>query len=243
MHPNLYTPFERYIMWIIKWVVDHGTGNGLTAPAHGVFDPMWITLSQSGWAFFNFERSARTLEDSRKAFFESIEGCRMSRGKGVWRTDLVAIGEKNPPEYAEPSMFDFIMKVHPDAKFIHLVRHPKAVALSRMGFEERYGDRTPIVPWYWYEDLKTNLEVWVQIERWVLEAKKRAPVLTIRYEDLVAAPSSKAKVLLKFLGANSTRSISASLRAPKENGNDKYDLEIEEEVDGLPELMEMYSYG
>ena len=238
-HPKLYTPFERYIMWILHCIK---TTNGvISRPSCGALAPMLITLEQSGKAFLHYLQSDRGSAAACTAFFAAIHSCRMRRGTGKWRNDLVAIGEKNPPEYASPEMQEFILGALLEARFIHIVRHPAAVIGSKMHYASRRAtDGRRDVPLVWKVALEANYRTWIQIEQWVL--KIDAPVLTIRYEDLIANPVDEAHELYEFLGVSSTDYIDRRIKHNvKESGNSKYDLSVID-IDGLPEMMDLYGY-
>lgn len=240
-HPQLFTPFERYIMWILNCIRENGT---IKAPRCGALAPMLITFSQSGDAFLEYIRSDLGIEAARTAFFSAIHNCRMKRGKGKWREDLVAIGEKNPPEYALPVMQEFIPKVFPEAKFIHIMRHPAAVCQSQSGYKYiNSGNNKLTLPEEWKEELEVHYKRWVAIERHVLEAKKHVEVLTIRYEDLCASPVCEAHKIYGFFGLTSTDYIDRRIvNFTEKSANAKYLLLAPPNTDGLPELMSMYGY-
>ena len=46
------------------------------------------------------------------------------------KTDLVWIGDKKPVQQADPVLRNFIHTYFPDARFIHIIRHPQAVVAS-----------------------------------------------------------------------------------------------------------------
>ena len=238
-HPNLYTPFERYIAWILYGIK---TDRAISTPPCGALAPMLITLEQSGNAFLNFIQSDKGGAAASTAFFEAINSCRMRRGNGKWRTDLVAIGEKNPPEYAAPKMQKFILDMLPEARFIHVVRHPAAVVGSKMRFAVRRGQQNKSgAPWVHGEAAKINYRQLVEVEQWVLNIK--APMLTIRYEDLTANSVAETHRLYEFLGVSGSDYIDRRIRHNvKASGNAKYDLSVPENIDGLAEIMERYEY-
>lgn len=86
--------------------------------------------------------------------------------------------------------FEGLAKLWPDAKFIHLVRDPRDVAISNMTLG-------------WSGHYYTSSESWIDAERaWErlsghLNEDKR---FDIRYEDLVATPEAELKRLCRFLG-------------------------------------------
>ena len=241
MHPRLYIPFERYIMWILRCIRTDGT---IKAPLCGALAPMLITFDQSGDAFLKYVQSNLGVEATRTAFFSAIHNCRMRRGTGEWRKSLVAIGEKNPPEYAHPDMQAFLLKTFPEAKFIHLVRHPSAACQSQAGFKHINGGNNFLtLPAEWRDELVLHYGRWVGIEKWVLEAKKHAEVLTVRYEDLCSHPVREAHRIYGFFGVVSNDNIDRRIaHFVKKSANKKYPLVVPPSVSDLFGLMKMYEY-
>ncbi len=240
-HPQLYTPFERYIMWILRCIRKNGV---IHAPPCGALGPMLITFDQSKDAFLQYIRSNLGVEATRTAFFSSIHNCRMRRGTGKWRDDLVAIGEKNPAEYTIPEMQELLLEVFPEAKYIHLIRHPAAACQSQAGYKHiNAGNNFLTLPKEWRDELELHYKRWVAIERRVLDFKLLAPVLTIRYEDLCSHPVREAHRIYKFFGVVSTDYIDRRIvNRVKESANTKYDLAVPPAVESLGEIMKIYGY-
>ena len=240
-HPKLYTPFERYIMWILRCIRESGT---IKAPPCGALAPMLITFSQSDDAFLQYIRSNLGDEATRTAFFSAMHNCRMKRGTGKWRDDLVAIGEKNPPEYAHPDMQEFLLRILPEARFIHLVRHPAAVCGSQVRYMRVNGGNNFLTrPEEWKSELSVHYMRWVGIEKWVLDAKQHVPVLTIRYEDLCADPVCEVHKIYDFFGLGSTDYIDRRIvHRVKKGANTKYPMVAPSDAGDLFELMKMYDY-
>lgn len=223
MHPNLYTPFERYIMWILYCLK---TSMAITRPHGGALAPILITLAEADRSFFDYFMSDKHPDATRTAFFDAIHNCRKGRKNGFWRDELVAIGEKNPPEYTTPEMQKFILGTFPNAKFIHIVRHPTAaISSAHKGID--------------ISDPK-NYAGWVKVEENILEID--ANVLTIRYEDLVAQPVIQSHRLYGFLGVSSTSyTDSRIVHNVRSSGNLKYDLSTPNS-NSLNDLMSRYGY-
>lgn len=238
-HPQLYVPFERYIMWILYGIKTTGV---IQPPPCGALAPMLITLEQSGKAFLNYIQSDFGVAATRTAFFSAINNCRMKRVTGSWRKDLVAIGEKNPPEYTNLGMQKFILEMLPEARFIHVVRHPAAVTRSQVGFRHRRSVNNDFtVPVTWKADRENHYRVWIEVEQRILQMD--VPMLTIRYEDLVIDPVGESRKLYEFLGVHSSDYIDARIKHNvNDSGNSKYDLSTPG-IAGLEELMVRYRYG
>ena len=50
------------------------------------------------------------------------------------KTEVLWIGDKKPFQHTDPQVLDFIIEHFPDAHFLHIVRHPFAVAMSSERF-------------------------------------------------------------------------------------------------------------
>lgn len=116
--------------------------------------------------------------------------------KGHKWGDYKWVGDKMPTQAADPKVFDFMWRRFPDAKFVHIVRHPEMVvsSMQRLGFNT-----------WWREDTASVLERWTEIEEWVLEAEKTAPVIHVRQEDLVNDVNYEMGRLFEFLDVDPVR--------------------------------------
>ncbi len=107
------------------------------------------------------------------------------------------VGDKKPFQYSDPSITDFIRSSFPQAVFIHLVRHPFAVAQSAQKFNKTVnGD-------FWRGlSLEEMVEEWAKNENNVLELKKSgwAKVMDVRYEDLCKETDKELTRIFNFLG-------------------------------------------
>jgi SAM-dependent methyltransferase len=104
-----------------------------------------------------------------------------SQGKSIFA--------EQTPWYAKN--IKLLNQLFPKAKFIHLVRDGRDVAISFA--------RTP----WWHKDVKLNLERWANE---VIEIEEdtsfldRQRILTLRYEDLVLKPEDSIQKVCDFLG-------------------------------------------
>jgi len=140
-------------------------------------------------------------KNPRENFF-SIQLSLLKEGN-IWllpmeKTDVMWIGDKKPFQYTDPILVDFIQDIFPDSKFIHLVRHPFAVAESAKLFNGNGG-------YIWGKmTLEEVVERWTMHEKWVLELKQKYPtcVLDVRYEDLCKDIKSELINIFNFLNVS-----------------------------------------
>lgn len=87
---------------------------------------------------------------------------------------------------------DILNELFPDAKYIHMIRDGRDVAISFL--------RTP----WWHGDIEQNLERWsVEIKQIISSAEKLLnpnQILQIRYEDFVENPERYLMRICAFLG-------------------------------------------
>jgi len=237
-HPQIYCSFESGIMLILREIAFGKTTDAAEAVVKGPH--VHLTFSYAKDAFRRYENTEKSGKDTRSAFYEVLNLCRENRsgmaGEGGEKRDLAAVGEKNPFEHANPPMNGFIRDVHPDAKFIHLVRHPVAFAKSRLRHVcgmSAVRDRA---------NVEEGLNLWVRSEQWVLSARKNVESLTIRYEDLCGDPELWVRKLYRFLVPGTEASVREGAGIINVNGNEKYNLAIQSDDDALLRLMSMYGY-
>lgn len=112
------------------------------------------------------------------------------------KSELHWIGDKKPFQHGDPQLVPFILENFPDAHFVHIVRHPFAVALSSARFNERRGGD------FWLElTLEEKVERWAFHEQQVLSLREKLPgrVHSLRYEDLCEHTSEELSQVFSFL--------------------------------------------
>ncbi len=86
---------------------------------------------------------------------------------------------------------DILNELFPDAKYIHIVRDGRDVAISFA--------RTP----WWHNDIGQNLERWHTEVSQIIESSKKIlradQLLQVRYEDFVEQPEAELKRICQFL--------------------------------------------
>ena len=89
---------------------------------------------------------------------------------------------------------DVLNQLFPDAKYIHMVRDGRDVAISFA--------RTP----WWHDDIGANLERWHAEVRQIIDTSNRilnpGQILQVRYEDLVEQPENGLRRICGFLGVD-----------------------------------------
>jgi len=239
VHPNIYCSFESAVMFILKNIHD---GGDLKSAKNSVknWSHTGQTFKYARCVFADYSESDRSLEGARKAFFRAIDLCKKGRFPydGDTRGDFLAIGEKNPSEYSEPDVNKFILSVHPDAKFIHPVRHPYGFARSS-GFRGEIQHRDEITP-----GLRDPYALWETNEMNALAAEERAPTFRFRYEDLCSDPVLWVKKLYDFLVPETSEDdIRYGSRLVGVNGNLKYgELSIPDGYSDLRRIASLYGY-
>ena len=112
------------------------------------------------------------------------------------KAELLWIGDKKPFQHTDPQLVTFILEHFPDAHFLHIVRHPFAVAFSSARFNEtRGGD-------FWLGlTLDEKVERWTFHEQQVLSLREKLPdrVHSLRYEDLCQHTREELSRLFAFL--------------------------------------------
>lgn len=237
-NPEVFCAFERNIMWLL-YVMSRDGGVYDFFTGHPVDDrgKLWWTLGHYPEKFLFMERDGITQEKMRQVFFDIT----WAWAKEYWsRKDTPAplwIGEKNPEEACVPEVAEFTRELFPEAKYLHVVRHPYATVGSQM----RATRRLPVPPPPGWVGSRTDvIRNWVKVEQQVLAIKEWADVLTVRYEDFTADPPGELGRVAEFLGVRewSKQQLGGLV---KPHGNDKYDHKPSR-VKGLKALMEMYGY-
>jgi hypothetical protein len=156
-------------------------------------------------------------------------------------------------------MIPYVLELFPDARFIHLVRDGRAVALSFAKMERRKIDRHPAP--YRKSGLDCSLKTliddfarhWrqhiaeVETQRRVLNLDSGRRIHELRYEDLCANPRSELTSLARFLKVE-PEGFDTRRYAAIENRNYKFRDELDDatvqRISGLmqPELLQK-GYG
>jgi hypothetical protein len=179
-------------------------------------------------AFFEIQRQVIERGTSIHVPLKSAEG-------------LLWIGDKKPVQHAFPEINDFVWRHFPDARFIHVIRHPQAAVASKMEAARTW----PVVPRYWKAAASQVLQQWCQHEVWVLATKTSHPgrVHTIRLEDICERPREEMAGLFTFLELEMSTELRQRMSAfVYERPNAKYAGFILPESAQAARLMDAYRY-
>jgi len=107
------------------------------------------------------------------------------------------VAEKTPHNVLH---MPWLAKLFPAARFIHVVRDPRAVASSLV--KQGWVDTATGDPIWYCKDLPSAARYWAEVVTRGLRQATTLPgrVLLVRYEDLVRSPESELRRVLDFLG-------------------------------------------
>lgn len=185
-HPNTCAPFEsRFVVHfynrygsVIKW-----TDATKARFYNDIINEQKISLF---WDFnvVQFKRLLKEMPEMSSYAY----ACKLVYLSFISFTDkgsVKCIVDKNP---IYSVLLEIILKVFPDAKFIHVIRDPRAVINSTLKFNIRKNARQISKEW-----LINNLA----IEN--LKMSQLSFFHTMKYEDLMQAPQNTLKLLCAFL--------------------------------------------
>ena len=129
MHRQVFISHESDVIWILYQLHTHNNMHFSKYPFDGPVG-MESTLRES----YHILNENNSLTEK----FFAIQKLLMEKGilglPPMTKTDVVWVGDKKPYQYADPKLVEFILDIFPEAHFIHLIRHPFAVAKSGKSF-------------------------------------------------------------------------------------------------------------
>jgi hypothetical protein len=152
------------------------------------------------------------------------------------------VGDKKPVQQADPEMRPFILQHFPDARYLHIVRHPRAVIASKLEAVKNW----PVVPEFWKKSPEFILDRWALHEDWVLQAKatEKSPIHTLRFEDLCMHPVETMEKVFAFFDLNLPGTAADRLRKDVQpNPNQKYDSFSLPHSNHARKIMDIYQYS
>jgi hypothetical protein len=189
LHPRVFVSHESDILWILyqfhqdqafrqhPWDSDRGMRQTLEECGRQ------LRREQSPWE--NFLAVQQQLMEKGTPFLPPQR-----------KSDLLWIGDKKPFQHTDPQLLAFISENFPDAHFLHIVRHPFAVAASSARFNRtRDGD-------FWLGlSLEEKVEQWAFHEQQVLALRQHLPgrLHSLRYEDLCRGTAEELSRVFQFL--------------------------------------------
>ena len=183
-------------------------------------------------------RSALAEGEETSAIFRHVQSALADDARPV--ETLAWLGDKKPVQHADPRVHAFLRDRFPDARYVHLVRHPRAVVASMIEAAGRW----QVTPAWWKQEPRRVLERWAVHETWALRAVERGDGFGLRFEDLCQDPAETLGALFGFLGLDLPGEVADQARGlVRADPNRKYDsfpLPSHPEAD---RLLERYGYG
>jgi hypothetical protein len=189
LHPQIFVSHEADVAWIL-----HQFYHRQPFRAHS-WDSnrgMRLTLEIAGHLL---RREASPLEN-----FIAVQMAVMEKGN-PWlpaqkKTGLQWIGDKKPMQHTDPELLKFLLEHFPEARFLHIVRHPFEVVASSDRFNQTAdGD-------FWLGlSPEEKMERWAFHEQQVLQLRKTLSgrVHSLRYEDFCRETEKELSGVFKFL--------------------------------------------
>ena len=230
MHPEVYVSYESDVIWL---TYQRMVGKEFVHYPYDSAEGMDNSL------LYLTDALKEEITDVESRFYELqhiIKDNTAWAKHKVW-DNLKYIGDKKPGQHADPVLCNFIATNFKEPRFLHIIRHPKSSVYSMRTKGERGFKGAPD---FWSMPVDQILKYWVKFEQWVLEAKKKHTVFTIRFEDLISSPMVICKCIFDFLKLDVPQS--EIYKKGFNNPNSKYadkPLEITKEA---KEIMEVYEY-
>ncbi|MCP4693419.1 MAG: PqqD family peptide modification chaperone [Desulfobacterales bacterium] len=244
LHPRLFITNESDIVWILhqaqtgepdlferyEWDDCHGMNTTLS-----ICRPLL-----RAWLY-----DAPGENPVARAFFRAQHHLMAAGARGLApcrKRRLAWIGDKKPVQHADPALRPFMRTHFPDARYIHIVRDPRAVVPSMLKAAREWGR---FEPRYWREGPEALFERWAIHEEWALRAKssETSPIHTLRLEDLCADPTGKMIELFDFLHVKTPGGIEAPiLDTAASNPNQKHEPLQAPASPGVKRMMKIHGY-
>jgi hypothetical protein len=241
LHPEVFASHESDILWILFQARKEWPDQFECHPWDGPLG-MNQTLRDCAHIF----KSTPPLADDPKAVFNTFcrveEHLRKLAAPTIPASRIKWIGDKKPVQQSDPELRPFIQKHFPDARFLHIVRHPRAVIASKLEAVKSW----PVVPDFWRKRPEFILERWACHEDWVLQAKatEKSAIHTLRFEDLCRRPVEMMEEVFGFFDLTLPGTAADFLRQNVQpNPNQKYDAFGLPELKSARRIMELYQYS
>ena len=189
LHPRVFISHESDIIWILYRFYNHQPFEAY--PEDGPRG-MEYTLQKCGHLLDKDKSPAEN--------FFTVQKSLMRQGSPwlvpVEKENLLWVGDKKPFQYSDPELTNFILDFFPETRFIHLIRHPFAVAASAEKF-----NKTPDGDFWKGITPEEAVKKWAYNEKRVLDLKRssKTNVLDVRYEDLCRNTEKELSRIFAFL--------------------------------------------
>jgi hypothetical protein len=189
LHPQIFVSHESDIAWILYQFYHD---QPFRAHAWDSDRGMRLTLESAGHLL---RREASPWEN-----FTAAQMAVMEKGN-PWlpaqqKPGLRWIGDKKPMQHTDPELLKFLLQHFPEARFLHIVRHPFEVAASSDRF-----NRTADGDFWLGLSSEEKVERWAFHEQQVLQLRQTLPgrVHSLRYEDFCRRTEKELSGVFKFL--------------------------------------------
>lgn len=186
LHPNLFVSNESDIIWIL-----YRFHHNLEIVPYQWDTPVGMNRTLEKYTHL-LSKDKTPLEN-----FITLQTIIMKDGvKGqppMQKDNLLWIGDQKPFQQIDPDLLPFIKANFPDAKYLHLIRHPFPVVRSSKIFKAG-------VLWQGMTE-DDILQRWTMHEQWVdrEKSKHEVPMLDVKYEDIVENTQPAMAKVFDFL--------------------------------------------
>jgi hypothetical protein len=187
LHPQVFVSNESDIIWIL-----YRFHHNLEIIPYQWDSPTGMNATLERYI------SLLSREKSPSENFITIQTTIMRDGflnlKPMQKEKVLWIGDQKPFQQIDPEIVPFLKEHFPDAKYVHLVRHPFPVVKSARVF---FGDD---LLWKGMPEAEI-LKLWTMHENWVKMAKdnQKIPILDVRYEDIISQTQHEVARIFDFL--------------------------------------------
>jgi len=230
LHPFIFISHESDIIWILYQF--HNNKPIVPYPGDSSRG-MELTLKQCG-------HMLDTKKSPAENYF-AVQRFIMKNGNpwlpAMKKDHLVYIGDKKPFQHSDPQLANFILTMFSEVYFIHLVRHPFAVADSAERFNQ-----TPDGDFWQNLTLEQAVERWTFHEKGLMDLKQRkgVKVLDVRYEDFCQNTKNELTRIFDFLKIELDRKIIKT--ASRQTLNRMRNMPWIACKDETQKIMEQYGY-
>ena len=233
LHPRVRVTHESDLAWILYQARDGWPRRFRCHPWDGPLG-MRATLRSCGSVL----RSALAAGEETAAVFRRVQSA--LPGEEAPRPEILAwLGDKKPVQQADPRVHAFLRERFADARYVHLVRHPRAVVASMIEAAGRW----QVAPAWWKREPRRILERWAVHEEWALRAVALGDAYGLRFEDLCRAPAETLGALFGFLGLDLPGETADRARAMvRRDSNRKHEAFALPSHPRADRLLERYGY-